>query len=143
MPKKPKNCEKMRQMRTKTQFDAPKPSCIHPSAGCAKPNLKELRSVNPLGETEGTTSNTRRGRRPPRIVTPSELAEQRGGRRNRQNLSEFPCPRFAEKLKKSSQILPKPSPNPPQSLPESSQNPSKIDPKGLLDSILDLCLKKG
>ena len=125
MPKKPKNCEKMRQMRKKCQFDAPKPSCTHPSAGCAKPNLKELRSVNPRGGTWGTTSNTRRGRRPPRIVTPSELAEQRGGRRNRQNLSEFPEIQAKKIFPNPAQTLPKSSPKPPRIFPEPFQNRSK------------------
>merc|ERR1739848_73261 len=37
------------------------------------------------------------------------------------------------------QTLQKSSPNPPRTL----QNRAKIHPKGLLDPILDLCLKKG
>ena len=45
-------------------------------------------------------------------------------------------------LPKSSTNIPKILPKPSQNLPKSIQNRSKIDPKGLLDPILDLCLKK-
>ena len=43
---------------------------------------------------------------------------------------------------KSLQILPNPSPEPPQTFPKPSQNGAKIDPEGLLEPILDQCFKK-
>ena len=44
--------------------------------------------------------------------------------------------------KKSSQNLPRTFQNPSKDFPEPPQHLSKINPKGLLDLILDLCLKK-
>ena len=51
-----------------------------------------------------------------------------------QNLSKIEPKSF----QKSSKPLPEPSQNPPRTF----ENPPKIDPKSLLDPILDPCLKK-
>ena len=51
-------------------------------------------------------------------------------------------PEFGHKLEKNFQILPEFSPNFPQILPKSFQDPPKLDPKGLLEPILEPCLKK-
>ena len=48
----------------------------------------------------------------------------------------------AHNLRKNVQTLQNIAQNPPQILPKSFQDPPKIDPKGVLESILDPCLKK-
>ena len=51
-------------------------------------------------------------------------------------------PESAHNQNKKVQILPNFTPNHPQTLPKSFQDPPKIDPKGLLAPMLDPCLKK-
>ena len=51
-------------------------------------------------------------------------------------------PEFAHNLPKNVQILPDFSLNLPQTFPKSFQDPPKLDPKGLLEPILEPCLKK-
>ena len=51
-------------------------------------------------------------------------------------------PESDQNLRKNVQIPQNSFPNPPQILPKSFQDPPKIDPKGVLESILDPCLKK-
>ena len=80
-------------------------------------------------------------KRPPRIVTPSELASQRGGRRRQNDQSRSlqeavkrrpRCP--VEILMhpfKSCQELPKPFPNLPKTFPKPSRNHPKATPNPL------------
>ena len=74
-----------RKNRKKWRPRAPKRKNRNPSTGYANPSRKELRSSAYARRPRELPSNTLRGRGPPRIVTPSELARQRGGPRNERN----------------------------------------------------------
>ena len=129
MRKKGENLRKMIPKRVEGQ----------PSTGRAK-GAQEGEALPKRGlvpELVGSQSNTLGGG-PPRIVTPSELASQRGGRRRQNDQSRSlqeavkrrpRCP--VEILMhpfKSCQELPKPFPNPPKTLPKPSRNHPKATP---------------
>jgi len=90
-----KKCEKYEKKANLTLQDRKTGKKQSSSAGCAKPNLKELRSVNPLGETEGSTSNTLEGLATPahcfRFAHPAE-ADWRLEARKIENLRKKSTP---------------------------------------------------